>query len=609
MEIIVKETSVEMSQRKYEGYLKWCDIVQWGRENPLSFIEKFFGIRFLDFQKYVLLNSWTTPYVLWCMSRNSGKTFLGSPLIMAKSMLFPNHATYILAGTAQQSQNMFKKIEQTAKKEIESLTTLTDIFLGELVKTNSQSDGFVHDKSSYSCQLFNGSTITSLSGAYDRNRGFRSNLNFYDESGFSPSELFTATDPFLTQNSSFKMGVETSTTATDKLSPINIPNQRILASSASSVDTHFFELYKEYATQMFLGNKDYFVADINCDMVLRPTSFGVSVDPLLTQETINLEMRRNPEKAMREYHNIFTKDGGDMQAIKRAVIMRNCVKYLPIYVNDDKSHYVLAYDPARSYDNSVVTIGKVYQDEKVGYKMQIVNCVSFSDLSKAKKTPMRTPEQVDHLKQLILDYNGKQAADYENIESLLIDSGSGGAGVTIADYFMEDWFDKTGVQHKGLIDTVESSEEVYNFPNAVDKIKLMSPTKWKTLMFDALIEMLGLDLINFPLEYDGKDIFVTQDENGEDKIHMLTDDEKLSFVQIDLLKEELANIYRYDSTNGNHRYNLAVEKENKMHDDRAYTAAMLGWYLQQLRRENIVNPQKAESDDYELLKGFAELFG
>ena len=39
--------------------------------------------------------------------------------------------------------------------------------------------------------------------------------------------------------------------------------------------------------------------------------------------------------------------------------------------------------------------------------------------------------------------------------------------------------------------------------------------------------------------------------------------------EIEKLKEELANIYRFDGTNGSHRYALSVEKENNMNDDRA----------------------------------------
>ena len=83
----------------------------------------------LDYQKYVFLQSWTTPFVLWCMGRNAGKTTLGSPFIMAKSLLIPNFEAYILAGVGSQSQEMFMKIEKIAKREIASFTGLTDIFI------------------------------------------------------------------------------------------------------------------------------------------------------------------------------------------------------------------------------------------------------------------------------------------------------------------------------------------------------------------------------------------------------------------------------------------------------------------------------------------------
>lgn len=164
-------TQQKMTQRKLDGYIRLAEIINWGRMYPIKFMERFLGIQFLDYQKYILMNSWTTKNILWCMSRSAGKTFLAVPFIMAKSMLIPNHSTYILAGTASQSQNLFLKLEKTAKKEIESLTGLTDIFANEIVRTNSLSDGFIHEQSQYKCSLYNGSTITSLSGAYDRNRG------------------------------------------------------------------------------------------------------------------------------------------------------------------------------------------------------------------------------------------------------------------------------------------------------------------------------------------------------------------------------------------------------------------------------------------------------
>jgi len=57
------------------------------------------------------MESWITPYVVWCMTRNGGKTTLGSPFLMAKTLLIPYFEAYILSGTGAQSIGMMKKIE------------------------------------------------------------------------------------------------------------------------------------------------------------------------------------------------------------------------------------------------------------------------------------------------------------------------------------------------------------------------------------------------------------------------------------------------------------------------------------------------------------------
>jgi len=269
--------------------------------------------------------------------------------------------------------------------------------------------------------------------------------------------------------------------------------------------------------------------------------------------------------------------------------------------NHEKSRIAIGYDPARQFDNSVATVGEIYFDEQVGYKMRLINSVSFADIAKKKKTPMRIPEQMVILKQMILDYNGNQAADYEHLDALLIDAGSGGGGVNIADYFMEEWEDSNGNKHRGLIDKVESVDYISKFPNAINKIKLLSPQKYKKQLFEALIEMMNLDLISFPETYDNKGMLIMNDSNlaeGEfkEKIHRLSFEEEMALIQLDLAKEELVSIYRFESSNGNCRYDLPPDKKNKMNDDRAYTIAMLAWRLQEIRRENITNKKKTKTD-------------
>lgn len=582
----------KISQRKLDGYLKLAEIIQWGRRNPVKFIERFMGLELLDYQKYVLTESWNTPYVLWCMGRSSGKTTLGSPFIMAKSLLIPNFQAYILAGVGSQSQEMFMKIEKIAKREIASFTGLTDVFFNETVKSASNTDGFTHNPSSFQYKLYNGSIVNSLNGSFDNNRSKRSNLNFYDESGFAPDELFTTSEPFTTQNSDFRLGGDIDVT----LVPKQMPNQLLYASSASSTDTYFFRKYSDFAKKMFLGDKQYFVADINSDVVINAT-FNGKLYPvsLLTQETIDAAMRDNKEKAMREYKNIFTTEGSDNQIIKRATIIRNSELRPPVLANEGDKKYIIAVDPARSNDNSVCTIAEVYEDENVGYKLRIVNSVSWTYLEKKKKTPIKTPDQIKDFKRMLLNYNGIKAADYENIEMVLIDSGAGGAGMSAwGDGLLEDWTDEKGIKHKGLIDKTNDEYQSYisKYQNAADKVRLLSPKKYKNEMFAALAEMTQLDLISFTESYDYKGEIVFTYDNGETMRYKLTQEEELALINLDLAKEELVNIYSFKSTNGSIRYDLPPDKASKMNDDRAYTMAMLAWYLQQMRRRNITNKKK-----------------
>ncbi|PLR72306.1 terminase [Bacillus sp. UMB0728] len=578
-----------MSQRKIDGYLKLAEVIQWGRKNPVKFVERFFGMELLDYQKYVFMESWYKQYVLWCMGRNSGKTTLGSPFIMAKSLLIPNFQAYILAGVGSQSQEMFLKIEKIAKREIASFTGLTDVFYNETVKSAANTDGFTHNPASFQYKLYNGSIVNSLNGSFDNNRSKRSNLNFYDESGFAPDELFTTSEPFAVQNSDFRLGGDVDVT----LFPKQMPNQLVYASSASSTDTYFYRKYSDFAKKMFLGDKRYFVADISSDVVINAT-FNGKLYPvsLLSQETVDAAMRENKEKAMREYKNIFTTEGSDNQIIKRAMIIRNSETRPPTLSNDGGRQFVFAIDPARNHDNSVSTVAEIIDDPNIGYRMEISHNVSWTDLEKKKKTPIKTPDQIKDFKRMLIDFNGVKAADYENIHRVLIDAGAGGAGMSAwADGLLEDWNDSNGNSHRGLIDKNHDEYKNYisKYPNAVDKITLISPQKYKKDMFEALIEMMNLNLISFPEAYDYKGELTIPLENGEVKKYKLTDEEILSLTNIDIAKEELVSIYAFKSSNGNVRYDLPPDKQSKIGDDRAYTIAMLAWYLQKLRREKITN--------------------
>jgi hypothetical protein len=624
--IFVKPNLYNMTTKKYREKVDLAEFLQWGRRNPSRFIEEVFNVQLMDYQRYLIDSSWNKPFVVWAMSRNGGKSLLASLFIMAKMLLIPGFKAYVLAAVGSQSIELFTKMEQFAMKNISSFTNLNDIFQSNVVKSQANSTGWVHNPASYTVRTYGGSQCFTLNGAFDNNRSKRSNLNVYDEAMNSPDELFHTSEPFTTQNSEFKMGKGFN--AEDMLAePTPFPNQLLYCSSAGRTDQYFFKKYKEFSLRMFAGDKRYFCADISCDVIINATVHNKSWPvPLLTQEKVEQAMREDKEAAMREYRNIFTSEGGDGQIIKRADIIRNSVVRLPKLVNDDGGKWGLFYDPARSKDNSVILCAEYYKDPVVGWKMKIQNVVNLIDIEKRNKTPMTTPNQIKELKRLLLTYNGDGYADYENILRVGIDAGSGGAGVQTSDFLWEDWLDEKGNKHRGLIDQEYSPEAIGLYPNAIrDILLLIQPTKYKVEMYRAAIEMVNLNLVEFPAEYDNRGyitlMYELNTKTGEktpryqepteteckelSKIGIeivrekydLDRDEEIALKQIDALKTELVNIYRFKQSNGGDRFDLAPSVANKLNDDRSYVFVMACHFLQYLRREHLITKRPIEDID------------
>lgn len=636
-QIYVKPTEREISQRKLESYQKLAEIKQWGLRYPTKFLSQFVGVDLLDSQEYTFMMSWTRPYVLWLESRNAGKTTKLALYAMLRGLLHNNYRIYICSGTADQSQETFRKIEDIAMKNIESMTGLTDVFKNEVEVSQANSSGFVHNPMGFTYKLYNGSFVKTLNSNINAKRGKRAEAVYFDEGGWLSEEEFNVIGAFTTQSADFKLGGDIDVATVPK----EFPHQLLYASSASSVDTAFYQKYRDFSKKMLLGDPRYFVADLNCDIVIDTTFHGKSYPAsLLNRETIENEIRNNPEKAMREYYNQFTQDGGVGQIIKRALIVRNSYNKPPVLYNDtNERKFVLAYDPARSTDNSILGIGELLYDEEEGYTMDIVNVVSFSDLGLRRKTPMMTQDQIREIRNLLLDYNG-DALDYDNIEMILADAGSGGGGNSwVRDSLIEEWKDKTGKVHHGLIDKDYTNGDVYSkrYPEAVNKLKLIEPSKYKSEMFEALIKMVEANKIHFTEKYDNKGYLnilevdndlmkkseekiraeldemnldiseyeekleerLSEIESAKTTTYKLSIDEEVALVQIDAMKEEIVNICRNKRDGGKDSFKLPPHKdadtgnsEATMHDDRAYVLAMLGWFLSEKRLEHIRNKKR-----------------
>lgn len=644
-EVFVKPTEYQMSERKLDAYRKLAEIKAYYQRNPIKFMKDILGAELFDAQAYCIAKSWTTPYTLWVCSRGYGKSTIVDLILMSKGMLFNNYWSYIASGSGDQAILTFKTLENIANQNIESMTGLTGIFKQEIEIKNAAGDGFVHNPSGHFYSLYNGSFTKTLNSNVDKRRGARGNMVVFDECGWLDQNMMQVYAAFTIVNKDLKLGGDVDKDTIRTL-PKEVPNQLFYISSASSVDTPFYEKYRDFSKQMILGNKDYFVADINCDVVIKGTVGGkIYPASLLTQETVDSEMRNNPEKALREYYNRFTQDGGVGQIIKRAWITRNSYSKKPILSNDtNRRKIALFYDPARSSDNSILLVCELRDDEEKGYMLDVINCISFVDIGLRRKTPMRYQEQIKEIHDILVNYNG-DALDYDNIEIFMADAGSGGGGNSwVGDSLMEDWTDKSGRIHRGLIDKEYSEEYVKRFPNAVNKLRLLNPSTWKSEAYEALIKMIEADLITFPAEYDGKgyiNLFeidektkkrktdeirerldklnISQSEYeeklqdeldsldlGKVEMHRLSIDEEIALKQIDAMKEEIVNICRTKRDSGKDAFKLPAHKdadtgasEATMHDDRAYCLALAGLFLSEKRAERIRN--KKRNFDYKII--------
>ena len=584
-----------------------CDAatIAFYRRNPVIAARDLLGIQLFDAQAYMLEQSWNAGHVVWACSRNFGKSFVGSVFIILKAILYEDQAIYIVSSVGDQAKETFNKIEQIVTRSgntASSIRSLLDIAEKQTEKSSTNKTGFSHNPAGYTVKFYNGSTITTLNSKPDSIRGKRATLLFFDEAAFCSDELIAACEPFTTQDGDFV--TDTDKNYNPETQARKAPNQLVYASSQDTMNKVFYKYYKDFAKKMIAGNRDYFVCDMICDVAIHVYMNGEPYKPLLSQDKVDAALKTSREKAMREYYNKPSRDGGVNQIVKWGTVRRNERKYLPQLYWDKQYKYVIAFDPARTMDNSIVSIMRIYNDPENGMCGDIINCVNMVDLANSKKYKMDSNRQIEELRELILHYNG-QNPDYEYIDSLMIDQGAGGGGTsTYADGLLNNWTDKSGTEHRGFIDANHELYEGYDarYPDAVDKLRLISPRKFRSVMFEELIELMNLGVVHFPLEYNGGDYVQVVDgvdkATGQEilKTHELSLDEQTAWVNIDLMKNEITSMQKTTNPeNTSVTYALPPDRANKMHDDRAYTLVLLAHRLYELRRKDKVRQSAVET--------------
>ena len=476
----------------------------------------------------------------------------------------------------------FTKLEELALRigrTAQSAPNLTDVIAGEVETNPKNPTGFKHDPSGYSCSFHNGSKIFTLNSKPDSTRGRRASLVIYDEAAFIDDELIVATLPFISQSSDASYGAET--VKNQDLIPRKPPLQALYASSQDTVDTTFYRRFKEYSKYMIAGDRRFFCIDAPCDLAMTMYHKGQQIPALLSKSVVDAELKSNPEKAMREYYNKPDLTGGTNQIIKWNVLRNNERQIIP-YEECRGNNIILAFDPARTGDNSIMGAMEIIDDPEIGICGNIIGCTNFVDLASNKKYKLDSNRQIEEIRNIILNYNGDNP-DYEYLDSILIDQGSGGGGVSAyADQLLNDFTDAHGKIHKGLID---ATHEIYSgyrgrYPNAIDKLRLISPRKYRTQMVEEFIELMELGVIRFPYAYNGQEFLKllkgTDPETGEEimETYNLSQDEIVHLNQIDLMKTEITSIHKSTNAEGTSvQYALSPDKRNIMHKHRCASVA------------------------------------
>lgn len=576
-------TDNNLTIRDQDAMAAYIKLIQWGRRNPVQFVEKIMQIPLLDYQKWLIANTWTRRVAVWVCSRNAGKSFLVGILMQLRAILYPKSKINIIGAVGRQSSESFMTMENIVKNNVKSLVRQNTVVFDEVAQSKADTDGFTHDqKKGDSVTFLNGSNILAVIGSAKNVVGKRSNMLCFDESGIISQEIFNLVEPFATQSSDFKTGANYD----PEVYPVDVPNLMLYVGSATDTNSPFYKKYRDALIQMLIGNEDYFVADLNCETPLHPTMNGLPTTPLLTQATIDKRMRENPVSAYREYYNIFDRFDAEDSVLSRTDVIQNTENFIPNQWGGKKHKYILTFDPASRKDNSPVLVTEMFEQEgKIkGRFVHMENLVHM--YGDGVKKPMDIDEQVKRLRELIYYWNGSDRVPaYDNVK-VLIDAGMGGQASAIAQELCKDWTDDNGVTHPGLYDEnfPDMVRWAEKYPNAIPGVLTMvEPTKYRTAMFDAVRTLVPVGDIIFAPEDPRDDILMIPDEKtGVDVPRKLGRAEKESLIQLRLMVEEMCLIVRSRKKNtGRVSYGLPPEWARRVHDDRAYAMAMAVWGIKQ----------------------------
>ena len=532
-------------------------------------------------------------------------SFFSAPFIMTRSLLIPNHITYVISVSGGQSSATFSKMEDLANNNIASAIGVSSVFLDNVKRPHTKASGFTHGKDGCHVELFNGSEVTSLNSVPEHARGARSNLNVYDEGAFIPKELYTATLPFTAVSADFR----TSKGLNAEIYPQQIPNLNMILSSASDTTSEMYAQYREAFRQMLLGNTNYFVCDLDYHISTAPFLNGRPMKPLVSMDEVERMYNTQPYKAEREFANKWSADQGENVLVKRSTIEKNSCSYYPQFSNDTTQKFIISYDPSSRQDNSVILVGELIRDESKGLMLKLSYMKNLVErLANGQAAVIQKPEQVEILKDIMLDFNYGYL-DYDGLDSIFIDAGAGGGGFEIGQYLLTDFVGKDKKNHRGIIDKSNEYMAIRadDYPAAAEILHLFNFKRDKTNAYLALESAVNQGLVIFPSSLNVRNELEFEEEREDGSMYIRYEKPSLeemdSLLQMDLMKEEILGTQKSKKTNGTIVIEQTPEaKSNNLHDDRADVLAMMCFRLMELRANEVLDKETKVEDFSKIFK-------
>lgn len=537
--------------REIRNFEAWAKQIWYWRTHLDRFIEEYFKIRLLPFQRVDARIIGNFQNINLVKSRGAGKTWLVALCCLALGVLYPGSPIAVISSTAEQAVLVVKKIDEKFVQNPEILREIDCTRHNHPVQINAHKG---------ICTLKNGSKIESYSmGTF---RGNRAKILICDEAPEIKQKDLEATAKPVT-NETRDLCIQRAIYGME-----DFDSKIISITSACLKNNYFYTSFINTLKRMAAHEKGYF-AWAMC--------YKEAVRAGLTKQSYFDAQRRDmtDEKFAMEFESRFL--GAAEGAVFPFDLTDRCRTLREIEIAQpakSNTEYVMALDIATSAasnaDNAILTTFKLVELQNGDYLKQVVRIQSFhgkrldSLATEVRKNLVRFPNTI----KVVVDVRG--------------------LGDAFPQFVSKPWTDPdTGREYPPLV----PDDEVSIIDGAVPLIRrFMANNLLNQQMVNLTTVALEHESIQLPVNsrYIINGQIVDWDDDGDSTGKKLTREERAVFIEADALQIEMGNIVGRQGANGNVLYDSA---KTTQHKDRCSSLMMGVHYisgLEEIRKKKLM---------------------